>query len=313
MSSTSKVVVGVEEVGTAAAALRWAAAAARRRGAALHLVRAVPYPAAADAATAWAVAGLLEDLEEAARATVAEAAALVRAEAPDVVVTTAVERGAPRPVLLRACGDAALVVTGRRRREGRRWAVPGLRLGSTSLFLAAHAPCSAVVVPADAPDGARGVVVGFDGSPLAARALEVAAAEAERLGEGLRVVHAVHLQLDPSLAVDPGLCEQLREDAVQRAREVVRVAVQEVVAAHPVPVEQVVPADAFASDALLDAARGARLLVVGSRGHGAFLRALLGSTSHAVLQSAEVPVLVVPDAERAAAHHRRPDLAASAG
>ncbi|MCI2237268.1 universal stress protein [Paenibacillus sp. TRM 82003] len=312
-SSGGRVVVGVEEVGTAAAALRWAAAEARRRGAALHLVRAVPYPVAADAATAWVVAGILEDLEAAARAVLEDAAALVRAEAPDVDVAAAVERGGPRPVLLRAAEGAAVVVSGSRRQHARRWSVPGLRLGSTSLFLAAHAPCPTAVVAEEAPAGARGVVVGFDGSVEAAAALEVAAAEAEALGEELRVVHAVHLQLDPSLALEPGLCEQLRRDAVQRAREVVRAAVGEVGARHPVPVEQVVVADAFASDALLDAARGARLLVVGSRGHGAFLRALLGSTSHAVLQRAQVPVLVVPDPERARAHRREDGLASAAG
>ncbi|WP_337062982.1 universal stress protein [Kineococcus sp. G2] len=311
--SGGRVVVGVEEVGTAAAALRWAAAEARRRGAALHLVRAVPYPVAADAATAWAVAGILEDLEAAARGVLDEAVALVREVAPEVEVTTAVERGGARPALLRAAEGAAVVVTGARRRHGRRRPAAGLRLGSTGLFLATHAPCPAAVVAEDAPAGARGVVVGVDGSASATAALEAAAAEAEALGEGLRVVHAVHLQLDPSLALEPGLAEQLREDAAQRARELVRRAVAEVTARHPVPVEQVVLADAFASDALLDAARDARLLVVGSRGHGAFLRALLGSTSHAVLQHAQVPVLVVPDPDRARGHRREAGLATTAG
>jgi nucleotide-binding universal stress UspA family protein len=44
---------------------------------------------------------------------------------------------------------------------------------------------------------------------------------------------------------------------------------------------------------LLDATRGARLLVVGSRGHGGFTEALLGSVSQHCVQHARCPVVVV--------------------
>jgi nucleotide-binding universal stress UspA family protein len=39
---------------------------------------------------------------------------------------------------------------------------------------------------------------------------------------------------------------------------------------------------------------GAELIVLGSHGHGALYRALLGSTSEGVLHRSEVPVLIVP-------------------
>ncbi|MEV0561406.1 universal stress protein [Dactylosporangium sp. NPDC049742] len=54
---------------------------------------------------------------------------------------------------------------------------------------------------------------------------------------------------------------------------------------------------------LLDAANGAELLVVGSRGHGTFTGILLGSVSQHCVQHAPCPVVVVPSrvhAEKAA-------------
>ncbi|MCX4744769.1 universal stress protein [Kitasatospora sp. NBC_01287] len=44
---------------------------------------------------------------------------------------------------------------------------------------------------------------------------------------------------------------------------------------------------------LLDAARGARLLVVGNRGHGGFAQALLGSVGQHCAQHASCPVVIV--------------------
>jgi nucleotide-binding universal stress UspA family protein len=46
------------------------------------------------------------------------------------------------------------------------------------------------------------------------------------------------------------------------------------------------------AQALLDAAGGARLLVIGSRGRGALSRLVLGSTAHAVLLHAPCPTIV---------------------
>ena len=48
--------------------------------------------------------------------------------------------------------------------------------------------------------------------------------------------------------------------------------------------------------ALLDAARGAALVVVGSRGLGGFSSLLLGSVGHHVAHHAPCPVVVIPPA-----------------
>jgi nucleotide-binding universal stress UspA family protein len=46
------------------------------------------------------------------------------------------------------------------------------------------------------------------------------------------------------------------------------------------------------AEALLAYAATARLLVVGSKGHGAFKRLLLGSTAHAVLGKIPCPTII---------------------
>jgi nucleotide-binding universal stress UspA family protein len=48
------------------------------------------------------------------------------------------------------------------------------------------------------------------------------------------------------------------------------------------------------AEALVKAAAGAKLLVVGSRGRGGFKRLLLGSTAHAVLTQLPCPTVITP-------------------
>jgi nucleotide-binding universal stress UspA family protein len=50
-----------------------------------------------------------------------------------------------------------------------------------------------------------------------------------------------------------------------------------------------------ASQVLLEAAKGAQMLVVGSRGHGAFAGMLLGSVSQHCVQHATCPTVVIPE------------------
>ncbi len=57
--------------------------------------------------------------------------------------------------------------------------------------------------------------------------------------------------------------------------------------------------EGVAAQVLLDAADGADLLVVGSRGHGGFAEALLGSVSQHCVHHARCPVVVIRGREEA--------------
>ena len=79
-----------------------------------------------------------------------------------------------------------------------------------------------------------------------------------------------------------------------RARDALqRIVDDEVAPSQPEAVLQAV--NDLPARALLDAGRGAWLLVVGSRGLGGFQGLLLGSVSQQVVHHAECPVLVVPE------------------
>jgi nucleotide-binding universal stress UspA family protein len=135
------------------------------------------------------------------------------------------------------------------------------------------------------------IVVGVDGSPASKRALRWAVDEARRGEANLDVVHAWQLPNAgryPYVAayVDYGPLEQDARRVLDRA-----LAGENLTGLSWV--EPILVQDAPAR-ALLDTAKGADLLVVGSRGRGGFAGLLLGSVSHQVAAHAPCPVVVVP-------------------
>ncbi|MET9673159.1 universal stress protein [Streptomyces sp. NPDC006482] len=148
-------------------------------------------------------------------------------------------------------------------------------------------------------DGPGSVLVGVDGSESALRAVEAAAHEARVRGARLTVVHAfiwplLKVSLDPSPygPADGGLRRQAQEivdTAVAHARaSVPGVEVTgEVVTGEPLTV-------------LATRSRSAGLVVVGSRGLGAFTGLLLGSVAVHLAAHAACPVLVVRGREKPA-------------
>jgi len=142
-----------------------------------------------------------------------------------------------------------------------------------------------------------GIVVGIDGSAGSERALEWAAAEARTRKLPLTLVSAWHA---PSAAmaagmawggVNPGdVSGELRTYATKRLDAVCREHADELA---DVEVMRSVVQDS-AAPALIDAAEGADLLVVGTRGHGGFAGLLLGSVSQQCVHHSPCPIVVVP-------------------
>lgn len=135
------------------------------------------------------------------------------------------------------------------------------------------------------------IVVGVDGSDCSRRALQWAAAEARRRGAALDVVHAWHL---PNAGGYPYLAAYVDfEVFAEDARGVLDRAIASVDLAGIPKVEPILVQDG-AARALLDTAKGADLLIVGSRGRGGFAGLLLGSVSHQMAIHARCPVVIIP-------------------
>jgi nucleotide-binding universal stress UspA family protein len=143
------------------------------------------------------------------------------------------------------------------------------------------------------------IVVGVDGSPSSRAALRWAVRQAVLTGGTVEAVMAWQHTFVPggyggaTTAMIGGFDYQ---DVSEKALAEV---ISEVVDAGDQARVRSRVAAGHASQVLLDAAAGADLLVVGSRGHGSFADALLGSVSQNCVHHARCPVLIVRGAEEA--------------
>ena len=171
-ASPGRVVVGVDGTWNALGAVTWAAAEARLRGGALHVLYA-----AADAMTATT---RVPDVLDRAFAT-------ARRAEPDLPVTTAHVDDAPAPALLDAAKHADLLVVGMSDRDR----TEEVLLGSVALDVSGRASCPVAVVRGERrlPGGHGPVLVGVDTADVDGPGLTVAFDDARRHGSGLVVLH----------------------------------------------------------------------------------------------------------------------------
>ncbi len=282
-----RIVVGIDGSDASSVALDWAVSEAAVRGAPLEVVHAwvptmtvtpegVPFKEDAGTAEARAKQVLADAID----------AALARATlVPDVIEPTLV-RGVPAEVLEHRAADAFELVVG----SHGLGAVAGALLGSVSEHCSEFAMTTVTVVPhrrspliTDGP-----VVAGVDGSAESRNALRWAATSAGLRGAPLMMAHVF-----PPMS--SALAEVAHEDALASAQTLLNDMEMTIRDVRPGPTAIEHLALPGHRRALIDAATGASMLVVGSRGHTG-LRRLLGSFSRACTHHAVCPVTVVRSA-----------------
>ncbi|MFJ9566124.1 universal stress protein [Streptomyces fuscichromogenes] len=282
------VVVGVDGSVIAVRALDRAADEAERRGAALHIVYAVP------------------DRDEAGPV-LASAAARTRGRHPGLPVVASAVEGGVVETLFRESEKAALTVVGTRGLGG----VTAVLAGSVSLRLAAHVHGPLLVVrydlpcDQDTPSVERGwrhiaglpVLLGLE-SDADAEAAAFAFEEAERRGVELRVLHAAaHRHTAPEMpspipGTSPG---QRRRDQDDRAEEAVpRFGTGRLRDEHPGVLVDIRTVHTGPARALVEATREAAVVVIGAHHRTGPLGRRLGPVAHTLLHRSHCPVVLVP-------------------
>jgi nucleotide-binding universal stress UspA family protein len=143
------------------------------------------------------------------------------------------------------------------------------------------------------------IVCGVDGSADSRAALTVAAELANRLGTRLVLAHVAERTHVPYGGAAPfgGMAGSTAvRDEIDSEEQAARRLLEDVAVDAGLPDAEQRVAIGSPSEALADLAdeENAELIVVGSRGRGAFKAAFLGSVSNSLVGVARCPVLIVP-------------------
>ncbi|AZQ39457.1 universal stress protein [Streptomyces cyaneochromogenes] len=292
------VLAGIDSSERSLAAADWAAREALSRGVPLRLVHASPL-LPGDAVPVQAA----DTLHRMGERMLQRAIADLGARYPDLRARGEQTDNAPAMALLAAARGAGLLVVGARGAGG----FDGLAVGSVALRVVAEAACPVVLVPerlvggfgdgTGVADGAAQVVVGFDAHRPVGEVADFAFSAAEERGARLRVVQAWAL---PAEAVAPQKLFVTEEDrATWEDQEVLQLsdALRTRQDKYPQVTTRADVVLLHPAEALLNASRGADLLVVGRRTDPQAPEGRLGPVTHAVLHHTRCPVAVVPHAD----------------
>ncbi|MER5202155.1 universal stress protein [Streptomyces sp. NPDC002825] len=282
------VTVGLDGSPESMAAARWAADEAERRKVTLRLMHAWPNLAPEPVRAASEI-----DQNYWAKRLVHQAQAELQARHPGLVIVGNLVADDAQDALVKAASEAELTVLGSRGLTS----AESYFLGSVSMAVVARATRPvALVRPEPREKGTspapRSVVVALKlhgtCDDLLAFAFEAAAAR----GVPLQVVHGRSLPLHAHTpwGADHDVAKGITEEARKQLGEVLRPWREKFPGVEPV--------DAVGlespAEAVVRAAEGAGLLVVGRRKHRPPLAPRLGPVAHAALHHARCPVAVVP-------------------
>ncbi len=291
------IVVGVDGSAASASAVRWAAREAELRNLPLAVVSVLA--PVVQAGGPWPEVPVPEEyvrIQQAEATDVVDKAVRSAADgaAPALQITGEVLLGPIVATLVNMSARADMMVVGCRGED----AVSRALLGSVSSGLVHHAHCPVAIIHAEElPSERAPVVVGIDGSPTSELATAIAFDEASRRGVDLVALHAWS---------DMGPIEFASANWAPIEWRNIKVAEEEVLSERlsgwndqypDVTVHRVVVCDR-PGPRLLERAGEAQLLVLGSHGRGGFPGMLLGSVCNAVVNSAQIPVIIArPPAE----------------
>lgn len=142
----------------------------------------------------------------------------------------------------------------------------------------------------------RRITVGVDGSPGGRRALAWAIRHAVDTGAIVDIVTAYEPEPLPYDADGTNGCDLSRDFAADRQQLDLSEVLAHIPGPRPALVQRMIPGHAV--DVLIEAARDADLLVLGSHGRGQLATTLLGSVSEACVRRGTTPVLIVPTHNR---------------
>lgn len=277
----SRILVGVDASENSLRAADWAASLAVSLDARLTVAHALDLPDVDPSARSAETTAQRERRHREGELILSRITKRIADRHPGLRVAAELSKRDPAQALAVLARDADLLVTGTRGHGG----FTGMLLGSVSNKLAAHAPCPVVVIGVDVPVETRPeIVLGIskdeDPAPI-----EFAFRLADLLGLNIVAVRA----FEPQIAYG-GYYAQTEPAVVEDLEALLKPARQQYPNV-PVTIE---PWQGVPVPSLVQAARGARLLVVGSHRRRGPLSFGPGHIVHGLLSHAETPVAVVP-------------------
>ncbi|MEO7259960.1 MAG: universal stress protein [Jatrophihabitantaceae bacterium] len=286
MRDTGPVVVGIDELSTSEAALRWGIEQAGLLATTLRLVCAYRWAFISPGEMGYEVPAIeRQELLQHAENTLRRACEQASALAPELAVESAAVDGDAVSVLLAESSHAAVLILGSRQLK----TFGSVVLGSVAAAVSARAQCPVVVlrVPAGDPAEEPAVIVGVDGTEGSEAVIAFGFDYASRNRLPLKAV----LCWKDHFSVGPW---QHTRRSFERAEFWLSEALAGWREKYPdVEVRSGVIHDGPVPGLVADSV-GQNLLVVGTRGRNALAGTLLGSVSQGVLHHALCPVAVVP-------------------